>query len=269
MTKEITLEKARIVEVKHNLGKITPANTVPSVLRVVAGMTPAIAAAIGYRWLLFDKEKDVKNGYAEVTLDLELNNLRVKFEAPKIDGLDQYVDRASKFKVYTKGDGKKKGKRLMVSFLLHTFGSPFHLLEYLIKVGGVEGTCSLIPRQEELFGTGTAADDKTLTSNYEDKGWLARIEVKEMPGGMFSMTRRASGPGKKLNQVPPAEFASEMDARQAGAIAIQTWADKVKRGGERKYKIAAAKLVDWCATFIGPQLELVDGKSAAAGERVQ
>lgn len=265
MTKEITFEKARIVEVKHNLAKITPANTVPSVLRVVAAMTPAIAAMIGYRWLLFDKEKDVKNGYAEVVLDLEMNNLRVKFDAPKIDGLDQYVDRASKFRVYTKGGGKNKAKRLLVSFQLHMFGSPFQLLEYLLKVGGIEGTCRLMPRQEELFGgEGKTADAGSLVSIYEADGFTARIEVKETPAGAFLMTRRASGGAKKLNQAPPQEFASEADARQAGAIAVQSWADNQRLGGVRKVKAQAAKLVDWCATFILPQMALSQGRNKEA-----
>lgn len=247
--KEIVFEKALLGKIEFDPSKAT-ITTAPAVIRIVAVMTAATARALGLGSLLFNNESDVKSGFEEMALSVEMTNLRLKFNAPKIpEGLDLYVDKANKFKAALKGDGKKKPKKLMVTFRVHTTTNAFQLLEYVFKVGGAAGVCRLQARQEELFDT-TPID--TIVQEHEADGWTARIEIKETPAG-YSMTRRASGNGKKFNQVPAADYASESEARQAGAEAIQTWARKAGTGVKGKAKGGFEKLINWCATFINAQ----------------
>jgi hypothetical protein len=244
--------------------EMKPANSgVGSRIKIAAAMTAEMANVIDARWLLFDKERTPKAGYTAIELDYELVNVRMMFEVKGIDkSLDMYLERVNHFKVQRKGDGKKKSRRLMVSFVGHYVGSPFDLFEYLLKMGGAIGTCTLQPRQEELPLTEAATGD--LVEEYANGKWTARIEVKAAPEG-FNMTRRATAASGKLNQKPVQTFASEKEALECGAEEIRVWADKTGASGNRTDKKEAAKLSDWAWKFLQQQF---DGKMAAAGDAV-
>lgn len=172
--KDIVLQKAAITTITHKRAKKSSVSTIE-----VAGiLTADIANVIGCRWLLFDKDSVPKAGYTAIELDVEYTDLRMKFEAPataKVDkGLDCYVSKASRFEVYRTG-GKKKAKRLMVSFRLDYTGPPFELIEFWLR-GEMEGVCTLMPRQAELFDAPTAknvngpAKAKKPTAQSKPKG---------------------------------------------------------------------------------------------------
>jgi hypothetical protein len=153
--KDIVLQRAAITSITHKRAKKSSVATID----VTGVLTADIANVIGCRWLLFDKEQVPKAGYTAIQLDVEYTDLRMKFAGPaaaKIDkGLDFYVGKASKFEVYRTG-GKKKAKRLMVSFKLDYSGPPFELIEFWLR-GEMEGVCTLMPRQAELFDGQPAA----------------------------------------------------------------------------------------------------------------
>lgn len=151
MNTEIIFDKARITAVEHKISS----GVVTSRLKVVAIATAKIARAIGARWLL-DKEALVKQGFSSVELDYALKNVRLKHGIEKVAHVELVSELVTKFKVFRKGDDNKKSKRLMVSFQAHHSGSPFELLEHLMKVGEGEGTCTLIGLQAEMFPKTTA-----------------------------------------------------------------------------------------------------------------
>lgn len=152
--KDIVLQKAAITSITHKRQKKSSL----SIIEVAGILTAEVANVIGCRWLLFDKEQIPKAGYTAIQLDVEYTDLRMKFAGPaaaKIDkGLDFYVSKASRFEVYRTG-GKKKAKRLMVSFKLDYSGAPFELIEFWLR-GEMEGVCTLMPRQAELFDASPA-----------------------------------------------------------------------------------------------------------------
>lgn len=154
--KDIVLQKAAITGITFKRAKKSSSASID----VTGILTADIANVIGCRWLLFDKEQIPKAGYTAIQLDIEYVDLRMKFAAPAAarnsdKGLDMYVSKASHFEVYRSG-GKKKAKRLMVSFRLDYSGPPFELIEFWLR-GEMEGTCTLVPRQAELFDTATPA----------------------------------------------------------------------------------------------------------------
>lgn len=146
MNNEIVFERAKITAVEHKIHS----GSVSSRVKVVAIATAKIARAIGARWLL-DKDALVKAGFTSVELDYVLKNVRAKHSIDKLANLEMISELVTKFKVFRKGDDSKKSKRLMVSFQVHHSGSPFELLEHLMKVGEGEGVCTLIPMQAEMF----------------------------------------------------------------------------------------------------------------------
>lgn len=146
MNTEIVFERAKITAVEHKIHS----GSVSSRVKVVAIATAKIARAIGARWLL-DKDALVKAGFTSVELDYLLKNVRAKHSIDKVANLEMVSDLITKFKVFRKGDDAKKSRRLMVSFQIHHAGSPFELLEHLMKVGEGEGVCTLIPLQSEMF----------------------------------------------------------------------------------------------------------------------
>ncbi len=149
MNTEIVFERARIAAVEHRIS----AAGVSSRIKVVAIATSKIAKAIGARWLL-DRDQLVKQGFTSVELDYAMKNVRAKHSIDKVATLEVISDLVTKFKVFRKGDDNKKSKRLMASFQVHHSGSPFELLEHLMKVGEGEGTFTLEPLQSELFPAG-------------------------------------------------------------------------------------------------------------------
>jgi hypothetical protein len=155
MNNATEFDRASIGAVEHRIKK----GAVSSRVKVVAIATAKIARAIGARWLL-DKDALVKQGFTSVELDYELKNVRVKHAIEKVASLEVVADLVTKFKVFRKGDDKKKAARLMVSFVVHTTEPPFTLLEHLMKVGAGEGACTLVPLQAEMFDTPKEAKPK-------------------------------------------------------------------------------------------------------------
>lgn len=256
--KDIVLQKSTITEIAM---KPSAGNRIVSKIKVVSIMTAEIAAVLGAKWLLFDKEQIAKAGYTAVELDFELVNVRMKFASAKLDkNLDMYIEKAGQFKVYRKG-AKAKPKRLMVSFRLHYSGSPFELLEYLLRVGGIEGTCTLMPRQGELplesAAQNAASNEggKAAVDTYSDKSWFGEVKVSEVPDG-YAMTRRATSPTAKLKQVPATVFASEQAAREEGLSVIRDWADKIIAKSKGYEKKEAQKLSDWCSEKLPDQVTI-------------
>lgn len=154
---EILLETATITAVEHKIWS----GAVSSRIKVVAVLTAKVAAELEARWLLLDKRHA---GFTTVDLDYQIKNVRVRFQAPQLDPLEFESELISHFRVFRKNDGQRK--RLMVSFRITHGGSPFELLEYLIRVGGVEGRCGLVPLQKGLFekehGNGLHDDAESL-----------------------------------------------------------------------------------------------------------
>lgn len=204
MNTEIIFEKARITAVEHRI----TAGTVTSRLKVVAIATAKIARAIGARWLL-DKDALVKQGFSSVELDYALKNVRLKHGIEKVANLELVSEMVTKFKVFRKGDDAKKAKKLMVSFQAHHTGSPFELLEHLMKVGEGEGTCTLIGLQAEMFPE-NAAEPKPKSRGRQ-------IEIPSAP--------KKSAP-KKDHPLPP---------DQANAHGVFATAKPVQqyKGGEK------------------------------------
>lgn len=151
---EIVFDKARIAHVQHKIA----AGSVTSHIKVVALATAKVAKAINARWLL-DRDALVKQGFNSVDLDFVMKNVRGHHAIDSISSFTTTSELAHKFRVYRKGDDKRKAKRLMVSFLVVHSGSPFEVLEHLMKVGEGEGTYTLTPLQQELFAA-TADNQK-------------------------------------------------------------------------------------------------------------
>lgn len=174
---DIVFEKARIAAVEHKIH----AGAVTSRLKVVAIATAKIARALGARWLL-DKDALVKQGFTSVELDYALKNVRAKHAIDQVHAVELVSDLVTKFKVFRKGDDNKKSKRLMVSFQVHHTGSPFEMLEHLMKVGEGEGVCTLVPLQRELFAGNDkpAAAKKSKQANGEvDRAASAKRERRK------------------------------------------------------------------------------------------
>lgn len=163
MMKPIVFEKAHISAVEHKIGN----GAVTSRIKVTAVFTPEVATAMEARWVLFDRDQVVKNGYKNIELDYELKNLRMTFEVPEMaqSRLQLTSELASGFKVMRRGDGKKKAKRLAVQFRIGHAGSPFDLLEYLIRIGGAVGRMELTALQQEMFPAQDQAEAATVTSD--------------------------------------------------------------------------------------------------------
>ena len=167
----VVFEKSRITAVEHKLGN----GGVSSRIKVAAVFTAKVAQALNAKWVLFDKEQLVKDGFKSVELDAEVKNIGIRFEVPKLGGaLDLTSESATNFKVLRMGDGKKKAKKLMVQFRIQHAGSPFELLEHMIRVGGAEGTLTLTPLQKEMFEEAQKAG-RITTSKPEPITFTERI----------------------------------------------------------------------------------------------
>lgn len=261
----ITFEKAKIAGNVQRCGVVMTND-----VRLVSELTAGIATALDARWLLFDGKMVVRSGFKSTDLDSVFVGATFTHEIAKIGKLELNGCEVSKFKVFRTGDGKKKPKKLMVAFSVRYTGAPFDLVEHLIKVGKGEGLCSVsAPQQERLFEGGKAEDRSAqetdaapLKLDYASRrGWSANVTVAAVADG-FEVTRRANSPSKKLKQVPPAKYASEMQARQEGIGDIRRWAEKIAATGERPEKREAGKLIDWCAENAGAIAE-IPAQSAA------
>lgn len=156
--KQLIFERAHITAIEHKIANAS----VTSSIKVTAAFNSKVADALEARWVLFDKDSVPKTGYKAVDLDAEIPNIRVKFEVPKLDNhhLELTSEKASCFKIFRSGDPKKRSSKLMVRFRIHHNGSPFELLEYMLRIAGEFGCLTIIPMQKELFEAPPAANSK-------------------------------------------------------------------------------------------------------------
>lgn len=264
----ITLEKAKIV------GDVqVPDLVLKNKVRIVAQLTEKSADALGVKWLLFDSKGVIRQGAQAIELDHVYDGAVVSHEIAKVGRLKLAAVQASKFKVFRVGDGKKKPKRLMLAFTILHCGSPFELVEHMIKCGKGEGSVTIeAPEQMKLDGGAAegveisvadmaAFTEQPIKRQYSAKrGWSANITVTAMGGG-FGVTRRAQSPTKKLSQGVPGIYSSEQEALEWGALEVKRWAEKIAAGGTRPEKREALKLVDWSASMI--QRDIVNPVQAA------
>jgi len=155
MTGEIMFEQARIMAVEHKI----VGNAVTSKMKIVAIATPEVACALGAQCLL-DRGILVTRGFNVVELDFSMKNLRVTHVVPKISTVVTNSETAFRFRLFRKGDDAKEDKKLMVSFVVQHNGSPFEILEHLMKVGEAEGLCALLPLPSEMFEPEAAPNGK-------------------------------------------------------------------------------------------------------------
>lgn len=161
--KAVIFERARINAIEHKIAN----GNVSSRIKCSAQFTTKNATSMEARWVMFDRDELAKSGYKAIELDYEMKNLRLRFAVPEMKEheLDLTCELAAAFKVFRQGDGKKKPKKLMVQFKLETNGSPFELLEYMIKIGGAEGKLELEPLQKELFDQEQAVSKSKTASS--------------------------------------------------------------------------------------------------------
>ncbi|HLH43121.1 MAG TPA: hypothetical protein VKV74_09055 [Bryobacteraceae bacterium] len=114
-------------------------------LRFVAAATPQVAAKIGASWMLDPRAPTgvrvpISFEMESVTLLHELkiqkSNYRLRIKSERVDH----------FRVF------RADEELMVTFVASVQGAMFELIEHILKVGCGEGTCTLDPIQEGMFG---------------------------------------------------------------------------------------------------------------------
>jgi hypothetical protein len=143
----LIVEGARITAVEHKIAN----GGVSSRIKVTGKFTAKVATALNARWLLFDKQQLVKDGFDSVELKAEMLNIRMRFEIPKLGRpIELTSERADRFRVMRR-ESKKKSAALVLQFRVHHAGSPFELLEHMISVGGAEGTITVESLQRDLF----------------------------------------------------------------------------------------------------------------------
>lgn len=147
MNATISFEKAAIHSVEHKIAN----NNITSKIKIIATLTAAAADVMDAKWVMFDKQSHPKGGYKSIELDFEMKNFKFDFWIDKVASLNLTSELATKFKVVRVGDGKKKARRLAVRFEVHHAGSPFELLEHLIRIAGAQGNLSITPLQVEMF----------------------------------------------------------------------------------------------------------------------
>ena len=142
----IKLTTARLV---RNVQK--PGQVLTNSLIYTALLTHQIARDLGAGWLVFEKGGAVRSGFDSVALDAEFNDATITHSRDKISTLTLSGVRVSKFTAHRLGDGKKKPKKLMLSFHVEHVGNPFELQEHMIKLGKGDGDLTIdAPEQLEL-----------------------------------------------------------------------------------------------------------------------
>lgn len=251
---DIVLEKSSILGNQQITGKQLTNN-----VHVVTTLTEKIAERLGVRYAFFTREGVIRDGFVpSVGLDIKFDNCWFQHEIEKIGKLTLVGATILKMKVHRQGDGKKKSKKLMFTFVVSYVGAPLELEEYLMKVQRGSGVATLklaqdaqVPMFEPEAKPAEPADaphepmDPTKLEYSVKGGWSANITVTAVADG-FEVTRRANSPTKKLKQGPPAKFASEREALEEGALDINRWATKIGTSGTKPEKREAVKLIDWC-----------------------
>ena len=121
-------------------------------LRVAAPLTRALLILMGSDYL--------RNDGREKTIDFDYGLVNVLFDLAA-RGLEQRRLRvacssADRFKAVRKKD-KHKGRITTLKFRLHVTADPKLILDYVMNIGGAEGTAVLSPLQGELFAIAPAA----------------------------------------------------------------------------------------------------------------
>jgi hypothetical protein len=274
---DIQFEKSIIVGNQQVTGQ-----QLTSKVRVVAILDEKGAEKLGVRYSLFQHNGVIRFGPKAIELEIQFDNAWFSHEIPRIGKLTLPGCTISKLKAFRTGDGKKKPKRMMLAFQVAYTGGPFELIEHMVKIGRGAGVSVIKPTAEQMElvppeePTEDPAPDVTLHSlhlttgervdreagevtvevvrdpvslTYDQKGWTARITLAEAEGG-YSVVYAAKSPNRKLPARAPMVFTSETNARQAGALAIKGWCDKVIAGGTKPEKREATKMLSWAMDLI-------------------
>jgi len=160
----LTFEKAHMVGVS---GKISGKAGLVNKVEWAAVCTSAVAEKLDARWVVFDKDQTIKRGFTKIELEYELHAHTLRF-VPE-GNLSEHVlnltsESAGSFKLIRKGDGKKKAKKLLVTFKVTHGGSQIPLIEYLERIGGAPGKLEMTPAavQAKLPLGGEQADGKAI-----------------------------------------------------------------------------------------------------------
>jgi len=121
-------------------------------LRVAAPLTRSLLELMGADYIRNDgREKTIDFDYAlqNLTFDLAARGLESK-------RLKVACSSADRFKAVRKKD-KAKGRITTVKFRLQVSVDPKLILDYVLNIGGTQGTATLRPMQGELFDIAPAA----------------------------------------------------------------------------------------------------------------
>ncbi len=220
--KPLVFAKARVrgVECVVANGNLT------SRIKIVANFTADVATAMEARWVLFDKDQLPKSGYRVIELDFEFKNFRFTFGVEKLGHLELTSELADRFKVLRQGDGKKKPRKLMVQFRIHHAGSPFELIEWLMKIGGAEGKMELSALQQELFQQEKAGEQKRAKRPKVDGKAAAANDAADFGGAQPAIEEdekpeQAAGPAlaskAEVERIDRQFQHQQMDKLRAGA----------------------------------------------------
>ncbi len=257
----ITLTKAKLVKNEQ-----LPGQVLSNRLKFVTMLTQSVAKELGAGWLVFEKGGAVRGGFDIVELDATFPEATVIHEVGKMSRLKLQGVTASHFRAYRLGDGKKKPKKLMLSFRVEHAGPPFELMDHMLKIGKGEGECTIeAPKQQTLptLGPGFTDPDKDgrfpgtepAASKKIGKTAIGHLYAVEAVGGWYW---GASGQAAKQIHQNPLRMAngpmeSEQAALQAGAADLTEFLEKHAskvRGAEKE---AATKLAEWAQAVGNPK----------------
>lgn len=250
-------------------------------LRVVSQLTPQVAELMGVRYTLFQKDGVIRFGAKAVELEVEYENAWFIHEIDKVARLELPGVSVGKFKAFRVGDGKKKPKKMMISFQVIHVGNPFPLTEHLMKVMRGVGRATIKPTEEQqtgMFSAEVVPDEKLAAeqaakgwptpdgnghynakpiAKYKsnDKKWTASLFTLELATGWTMAFSCTWGTGKQ--EIPLVEssepFSSETEAISwAANLIIQEMRDKCEKGSAVS-KREARKMRDWAAKYVQAQ----------------
>ncbi len=258
----ITLTKAKMVA---NLQ--APGAPLKNKIKFVTMLTQAVARDLGAPWLLFEKGGVIRAGFDTVGLDANFTGATLTHDVTvmktsnklKLEGVE-----VGHFQAHRLGDGKKKPKRLMLTFLVAYSGNPFELLEHMLKIGKADGDVTIqAPEQQNLPEMGTSTPDKDgrfpntepTASKKIGRGTIGHLYAVEAVGGWY--WGAAGQTPKEIHQNPlrmangPLE--SEQAALQAAAKDLTEFLEKLIKKLRGPEKEATVKLGEWAAAIGNPK----------------
>lgn len=263
----IHLEKAKI----GRAVQILTGDVVKIRIPFVALMTQAVAVDLDAKWLLFEKGATVRGGFNAVDLEQTFADATVVHTIKKLSTLTLKGVMAHKFRAYRMGDGKKKPRRVMLSFFVDFVANPFPTIEHLMKCGRGDGEVTInFPEQKILPGTGLVepnengvfvdvkpvarfkCNDKSFKCN--DKGFKADFTVCESEAGFHCGWYAQAGKQNTAMALEAARiYPTETDAIQTAAKGIYDLAFQVNEKGARQHRPLARLMMDWASAYINPQ----------------